>query len=374
MPTYRCISLDLRTGTRIAELNIAGLRYGSRLNAVGELSGTVALPAPTSAANRALAAQINDAVDECRRQIVVERDGVAVWCGIVWLSPYTDNPPQRDVRGGETWSYFRHRIITNDYSPTGVDQVTIAQQIVTTALSAQGADIGVTVEASTSGVLRDRVYNSYELKPVGEAVEQLAKVDNGFDFAVDAAWSSTGTLTKTFRTQYPRRGRPYSQSGLIFEVGRNVIEWTWPTDGTRVANKVIGVGRGSGSSAMLSSQSDVDQIKSLAAGGPGYPLLEQALSVTDVSIQSTLDALTFAKLKAVSTPVTLPEITVRADSDPQFGSYITGDSCTFIVPPNTSPRFPDGLSLIMRIVGWDVSVSDDGSEVVRLILGDDFDG
>lgn len=374
MATYRCISLDLRTGTRIAELNVAGLRYGSRLNAVGELSGTVALPSPTSTANRSLAAQINDAVDECRRQIVVERDGVVVWCGIVWLSPYTDNPPQREIRGGESWSYFRHRYIAYNYSPTNVDQMTIAQQIVTNALANQGADIGVTVEASTSGVLRDRVYNSFELKPVGEAVEQLAQVDNGFDFAVDAAWSSTGTLTKTFRTQYPRRGRPYSQSGHIFEVGRNVVDWTWPTDGTRVANKVIGVGRGEGDAMLISSQSDVGQIIATSSGGPGYPLLEQTLSRTDVSVQSTLNDLSRARLKAVTKPVTLPEITIRAETDPVFGSYITGDSCRFVVPPNTSPRFPDGLDQTMRIVGWDVSVSDDGAESVKLILGDEWNG
>ena len=368
--------MDLRTGARVAELAVNGLRYGSRLNTVGQLSGTVPLPALTSMANKVLAAQINDAVDECRRQIVVERDGVVVWSGIIWLSPYTDNPPQRQVRAADDWSYFGHRVIAKTLTYAGVDQLTIAKEIMDNALADQGADIGITVPTPTaSGVLRDRTFNSYEVKPVREAVEQLSQVDNGFDFAIDAAWdAATGALTKTFRLSYPRRGRSFQQTGHVFEVGRNVIDWTWPTDGTRVGNKVIAVGRGDGSSTMISTQSDVSQIQPLASGGPGYPLLETTISRTDVSVQSTLDALAVARLKSSATPVTLPEIKVRADIDPVFGSYITGDSCRFIVPPDISPRFPDGLDSFFRIVGWDVAVGDDGDEEVTLILGDEFSG
>ena len=376
MAVYRVISLDLRTGTRIAELAVNGLRYGSRLNSCGDLSGTVPLPALTSTANKVLAAQINDAVDEGRRQIVVERDGVVVWSGISWLAPYRDDHPCRELRAAEDWSYFGDRVIATTLTYTGADQLTIAKAIIDDALAAQGADIGITVPTPTaSGVTRDRVYNSFELKPVREAIEQLAACDDGFDFAIDAAWdAATGALTKTFRLSYPRRGVGYQSSGYVFEVGRNVIDWTWPTDGTRMGNKVWAVGRGDASSTMISSQSDVSQIQPLASGGPGYPLLETTISRTDVSVQATLDSLAIARLKSSATPVTLPEITVRADVDPMFGTYIVGDSCRFIVPPNTSPRFPDGLDSYFRIVGWDVAVGDDGDEQVKLILGSEFDG
>lgn len=375
MPVYRCFATDLRTGARIAELPLSGLRFGSRLNGCGDLSAVLPLPALTSTANATLAAVFNDAVDEGRRQIIVDRDGVVVWAGIVWVAPYTDSPPRREVRAADTWSYFRRRVIAATRNFTSWDQVSIAQQLVSYAIADQGGDIGVTVESSTSGVLRDRTYNSYELKPVAEAVEQLALVDGGFDFAIDPAYNpASGALVKTFRTSYPRRGRSFSQTGHVFEVGRNVVDWTWPTDGASMANRVWAVGRGDGASSMLAVSTDAYQIQSLASGGPGYPLLESTISRTDVSIQSTLDALALAKRKAVATPITLPEITVRADLDPVFGSYITGDSCRFIVPPNLSPRFPAGLDTFLRIVGWDVSVSDDGAESVQLILGAEFNG
>lgn len=375
MPTYRCIFQDLRTGTRIAELAVNGLRYGSRLNDCGDLSGFVPMPAVTSTANKVLAAQINDALDEGRREIIVERDGVPVWVGIVWIAPYTDDPPQREVRAAETWSYFRHRFITTNVTRTAADQCDIAQDLITDAINAQGGNIGVTVELSTSGVLVTQAYASYELKPVAEAVEALAKVDPGFDFAIDPSYNpSTGALVKTFRTQYPRRGRRSQQTGHVFEVGRNVISWSWPSDGTRMANKVWAVGRGEGSAMLLTSSADTSQITPISSGGPGYPLLEQTISATDVAVRSQLNALALARRKAVVTPVTLPEITVRADIDPVFGSYITGDSCRFIIPPDTTPRFPNGLDTFFRIVGWDVSVSDDGAESVTLTLGNEFDG
>lgn len=375
MPAYRCIATDLRTGTRIAELPLTNLRFGSLLNSCGDLSATLPLPALTSTATSALAGVFNDAVDEGRRQLIVDRDGVVVWCGIVWMAPYDDNPPTRTIRAAETWSYFRRRLIASTRTFTAVDQMSIAQQLISTAIADQGGDIGVTVESSTSGVTLTQVYNSFELKPVAEAVEQLSQAENGFDFAVDAAWNtSTGALTKTFRTSYPRRGRSFSQTGLVFEVGRNVIDWTWPTDGASMANKVYALGRSDGAASMLATAADTYQILALSSGGPGYPLLETTMSRTDVSVQTMLNSLAQSKLQAVSTPVTLPEITVRADVDPVFGSYITGDSCRFIVPPDTSPRFPDGLDRFVRIVGWDVSVSDDGAESVKLILGDEFSG
>ena len=375
MPDYRVIASELRTGTRIAELAVNNLRYGSRLNDCGELTGYVPMPPLTTATNKALAAQINDSLSEGRRQITVERDGVVVWNGIVWLAPYIDNPPRRDVRAADTWSYWRNRVIYKNVVKTNVDQCTIAQDLITSSIADQGGDIGVTVESSTSGVLRDRTYNSFELKPVAEAVEQLAAVDNGFDFAIDCAYSSTtGALTKTFRTSYPRRGRSFQQTGHVFEVGRNVTDWTWPTDGTQIANKVWVIGRGEGAAMLLASEADTSQITATSSGGPGYPLLEQTLSRTDISVKSTLTALAIARLKAYSTPVVLPQVTVRADLDPVFGSYITGDSCRFIVPPDTSPRFPNGLDSYYRIVGWDVEVSDDGAEYVTVILGAEFNG
>ena len=234
--------------------------------------------------------------------------------------------------------------------------------------------MGFGVDTATSGVLRDRTYMAYDNKELGEAVEQLAAVINGFDFAVDVNWDGAGQLVKQIRLQYPRRGRPFSQTGLTFELGRNVSEFSWPSDGTRYANLVRVVGDGDGPLALRATRIAPGEFQGPAVGGLGYPVVEATVSRSDINRQSTLNTVAEAALAARARPVVVPEITVRADSDPVFGSYVTGDSCRVLIQPGVSPRFPDGLDVVMRIIGWQVQVSDEGSEEVRLELGVAADG
>ncbi|CAB5217923.1 hypothetical protein UFOVP209_31 [uncultured Caudovirales phage] len=364
MATYRCIALDLCTGARIAELPLAGLSYSAKLNAVGEASAQLRLPVD----NPTIAAVYNDAVDESRRQLVIERDGIIVWCGIIWLSPYDDTDQTRTIKASEDWSYFRRRVINTTKTFTSTDQIAIARDLINTAQAVSGGNINITVGTETCGVTRDRVFNKFELKPVGEAVEQLAAIENGFDFAIDANWDpTTGALVKTFRPSYPRRGRNYSNTGHVFQLGRNMTSFSWPSDGTRTANRVWLTGNGEGDAMLITSATDTYQVQTLASGGPGYPLLETVVSNKDVAIQATLDAQARTRLQSVSTPVVLPEISVRANLDPVFGSYITGDACRILIPAG-NPRFPNGLDTYRRIIGWNVSVGDDGLETVKLTL------
>ena len=371
MAVYRCLSLDLRTGTRIAEVPLTSLSFGAKLNDVGEASGTLTLPSLADTDSKNLAAVLNDAVDECRRQLVIERDGVVVWCGIIWLSPYKDEPPSRDVRAAEDWSYFRRRLITATATWTNADQLAIARSLINTAQAATGGSINVVVGSETSGVLVDATYDGSELKPVAEAIENLATAAKGFEFAIDAAWDSVGNLVKTLRLSYPRRGRTFSQTGHVFEIGRNIIDFSWPSDGTNVANKVWATGNGEGKAMLISSAIDAQQIQPVSAGGAGYPLLETTIANKDVKYKAHLDSLAQARVQATSTPVVLPELTVRADLDPVFGSYILGDACRVMIPAGISPRFPSGLDVYRRIVAWDVSVDDEGTEAVKLTLGEE---
>jgi hypothetical protein len=117
---------------------------------------------------------------------------------------------------------------------------------------------------------------------------------------------------------------------------------------------------------------DSAQLQSILSGGPGYPALENTVSYQDVSVQATINLYAAGALQYTSTPVTLPELTVRADSDPVLGSYICGDACRVIIDPHVSPRFPDGLDYYYRIVGYSVSVDDVGQEDVKIVLGPEF--
>jgi hypothetical protein len=375
---YRCIAADLVTGQRITELPLNGLSYGARLNDVGQASARLPFPAPSTATNRAVAALLNDAVDEARRMLIIERDGVIVWCGIIWVAAYNDGDQSRDIRASDHGSYWRRRLVTYNQTFTASTATTIAQTVLTTAQAAPGGNLNVNVIREIDPAFTEPSVtlelDRYELRTVGEVIEDLAKADGGFEYDYSYTWNGGGTVSKTLTLSYPRRGRNFQRSGHVFEVGRNVTEFSWPSDGTRVANKVYATGNGEGDAMLISSAADTFQILPGSAGGPGYPLLEEVVSskrTRGTDGQAQLDALTAGRIKAVATPVVLPEITVRADLDPVFGSYITGDACRIIIPPNLSPRFPDGFDQYRRIVGWNVRVDDDGTEAVTLILGDE---
>jgi hypothetical protein len=365
MADYRVIAADLRSGLRIAELPINDLSFGSVLNGAGELSGSLPLPSN----DPVQAAALVDAVDPVRRQIIVERDGVVVWCGIVWVAAYDDTSQTVDVRAGETWSYYRKRIIGTRRKFVGVDQLDIVQTLLEDAHAVSGGDIGVTVGTETSGVDRDRTYETWEFKNLGEAVEQLAEVIDGFDFSIDAYWTDAGTLGKALRLWYPRKGRRFDETGHVFEVGRNIISWDWPLDGTRYANQVRNVGAGQDAGTLRVTRTASDQLLLPSAGGPGYPLIEDVISNTDVLVAATLTAQADLALNSVARPVVIPSVTVRADLDPIFGAWSLGDACRIVAEPGITPYFPNGLDDYRRIIGFDVAVSDDGEEEVQLVLG-----
>jgi hypothetical protein len=377
MATYRVISLDLRTKTRITELEVENLKYGHRLNSVGTIEGKVSLPARQDAESEAkwiaACSVINDALDPARRMLVVERDGVVVGDGIVWAVVYDDTDQSYTLGAVNSfWSIFRRRVMSARKTFNDVDQLTIAREIIDDAQAVLGGDLGIVHNTTLSGVLRDRTYESWELKNVAEAIEQLAGVINGFDFAIDCAWDpATDALIPTLTLSYPRRGRSFQNTGHVFEVGTNVIDFTWPSDGTGMATKVWGAGAGEGAQMLISSDVAGTQLQPVDDGGAGYPLLEEVLNNKDVSRQSTLNSQVSALLASRLNPVALPTFNVYGDMDPVLGSYITGDAARFRIPAGICPRFPNGLDTFRRIYGYDVTVSSNGEERVGIIPGEE---
>jgi hypothetical protein len=364
MPLYRVISLDTLTGARVAEIPLANLKYGASYKSgivTGYVTGDLTLPELVTTADRTTANILNDAVDKYRRHLFVERDGVVMegGDGIVWSNPYDPEKMARSITAGSTETYLSRRFITTPQDFTGVDQLTIARTLINSALAEVNGNPGITVGAETSGVLRDRSYKRYDVKNLGQALEELCSVENGFDLSIDCSWnSSTGAPIKRLRLSYPRRGRNFTQSKHVFELGRNAT-MNWPAE-REMANRVHGIGDGMGDSMLISTVVDPSSFAS------NYPLLETTFSAKTVREQATLDIQTRAYLASVSRPLVLPKLIVRADLDPILGSYIVGDACKVRSQPGFDPMFPDGLEVYRRISDIDVTVDGEGGEVVEI--------
>lgn len=356
--SYRYIAADLRTGQKIAELPLTGVKYQKVLNGAGTLSCAMTLPN----SNPTLAQILVDATTPTRRALYIDRDGVIMWAGIIWTRRYDTATSVCDLQGAELWSLFKRRRISDLETFTAIDQCTIAENLITYTQAKTGGSIGVVNAGVTSGVTRTRTYLAADLKPVAEAIEQLAAVSNGFEFAIDTDYQS-GVITNTFRCSYPRRGRAAGTNGHVFEVGRNVAAFQWNEDGTSAANTVYAVGADSGTGAIRSTGTGTTAVTA------GYPLLEDNVSYTDVTVQATLDAHATAEVTASEYPIELPQMVVRADMNPVLGEYIVGDEVRIRIQPNEDPRFPMGLDRYNRIVAYSVDVPDTGEgENVTLTL------
>jgi hypothetical protein len=139
----------------------------------------------------------------------------------------------------------------------GTSGLTISDMVLTeqsdgSVTIAPGADIGVAGGSELSGVLRDRTYQAYEVKQIGEAVEQLAAVDGGFDFAIDV----TPSFGKVLTLSYPRRGRIAGTTGIVFESGKNLLGYTEDVDAGRQATIYTAIGAGDGADMLSGGGGD----------------------------------------------------------------------------------------------------------------------
>lgn len=369
MAQYRYLAYDLRTNALLEELPLTGVSFGGVLNGAGSFSAALQLNQQMQTAPGVLAskASLLAAATRTGRTIVyVERDGVLIPDSgyILWTRQYNSRAQTMQLGGLSLFSYFDHRRNNVDQTFTAADQLTIARTLITVAQAQPGGSIGVTIGSETCGVLRDRTYRGYEHKKIGEAVRQLAAVDNGFDFAIDVAYVA-GVPTKTFRLSYPARGRGVTSSGHVFEVGRNIIDYTFPEDSASQATRMYGEGAGDGAFMLVSTATRTDVIDA------GWPLLEDAIALKDVSVQATLDAHTRAHALARGNAVAIPQVVVTGGGDPPIGGWIVGDWAKFVFgtdPSRPDPMFPTRTEIVARIVGYTCKPGDLGEEQVTLTL------
>lgn len=314
---YRFLFADLKTNAILGELPLVSASWTEVLNRPGSFHGSMPLDHgdPTiTAANFAPA----------KTRIYVERDGVIVWGGILWTL-------DMDVAGNTLsfgcegfLSYFRRRSfegsLVASIAPVfaSQDQLDLARGLIDYAQDTgvfPGGDIGIlTTATNTSGVTRDRTWTLTET--VGDALERLAAVDNGFDFRFVPAWNTgTGEVDIELVTYYPATGR---STAFVFDMGANVELLNRSLDGTAIANKVFVTGATAGPLPKTWAQEDPVTLVE-------YPRLVAEESAPGVLSSDTLLEHANLLLLRRAQPVETMTVAVYPDTVPTFGSYIVGD-------------------------------------------------
>lgn len=357
MTSYRYLFADVLTNSIIAELPITGVTFTQQLNSSGTLQGAILLSGLPATANA------ENATVPGKTALYVDRDGVLVWGGLIWSRQYDSASQGLSLSAREFESYFERRRINATQVFSNVDQLLIARTLINDAQAQTNGNIGVQVGSETSGVNVSRTFYSYELKTVYAALLDLSRSDNGFDFNIEVAYDGAGLPSKTLKLNYPKSGTRYSStnpSAPVFELpAGNIVEYSYPEDGSNLANKMYAVGTGSNEGKSIATATNSDKLTE------GWPLLEDSVNYSDITDATLLSNLAVGQVAAVAYPPVTMRVVAPPYVDPVFGSYKLGDDVRVRI---LDARFPNQLDAVYRIVGLSVTPGENGPERVTLTL------
>ncbi len=355
---YRVWTTDLLTGRALCHtlpIALDSFTYGA-VNAAGPATGVVSLD---------IAEDPQLTLAERRTALWVEHRGQVLWGGIVW-----DVEPDiaaRELRiAAHTWSSYFANILIRDTLiyrnlTGGVDQLDVFRALVAYAQAKTHANIGVTVDSTTSGVLITQLFGpgagdaARPDKPVLEAMRELAEADPGFEWTDDVTDDGASTNPgKRIRLGYPRITSGGSATGLAFTHPGEIDTYTWTKAGTASPNRLYAIGAGDGPFQLTESADNADELTL------GYPLLEASTGGDhkEVVRRVQLAARARADLAALTGGRLAPVFTVTGPDGPQPGDYGAGDtircrltSAYHRARPDGSPGF-DGY---FRVTGVNVT-------------------
>lgn len=336
---YTFLVEDVITG-EIGELPLNDVVYEDYIRRPGKL--TASLPLSDADENVEL-------LDVGRRAFYVLRNQIIDWGGLLMNAtvPMSGDAVKLTCIGWLGW--FDDRGIWTDRQFAATDQFTIFKTLVddaqdaaanigydsagnpTGVLAGAGADMGINVTwAALSGVLRDRLqdYRYFAGKNLGDALRQLAALDDGFDFGMRYAINAGGgKIDKSILLSYPQQGTDYSdQIGFEYVRGEqsNVLDRGISRDATAMAWRLRGWGAGSDVARLQSTQ--------ITAALRGvYPFFDGQYSGSSVIVQGTLDQNTAAALATTDHVIEMPSVQVNPLLDPKWDTYGLGDIFNFSI-------------------------------------------
>ena len=361
--SYRYLFADVLTGSIIGELSMTGVSFDQKLNTAGTLNAHILLSGlDTTKLN------VANSTIPMRCAVYVDRNGTIIWGGVIWARSYNSKSQVLTITAREWLSYFEKRKITSTIAYSATDQLLIAQGLINTAQSVAYGNVGCLINqdplsTSTSGVTLTQTYYSYELKTVFSEIQNLSNQSGGFDFAIDCYYNGSSGVNKSFNTYYPRRGIAYSSSKAsipVFELpAGNIVEYTYPEDGSLTANTVYVQGAGSNEGKLIATASDTTKFSA------GWPLIEDAVTYNNITDTGVLANLATGKLNAISYPPTTMTVVAPPYQDPMFGTYRVGDDVRVRI---TDQRFPTGSDATYRIIALAVTAGENQPEQVKLTL------
>lgn len=265
---------------------------------------------------------------------------------------------------------LERRLLTSTLTLNGVDQDNMADTLITTASTARSSS-GVTLapgayiplqcvninpdgstRSTASGQLRNRTW--YPQTNIGEAFADLARVINGFDYAVDAQLDA-------LYIYYPYQGVVRSDVELVY--GSSVAALTRSVNSADYANywRVLGNASSTDPNVQLYSEAwnaDANNVTAMPVG-----LWMGDDNAADVTVQATLADKANGDLALAGQLTPTYSVTMRPGW--YYWQYPNlGDTVPLVVKAGRL-----NVNTAVRVLGIGYDIGDDGDEDVTLTVG-----
>lgn len=348
---------DMATGEIIAEIPLYGVSIVEKFGG-GEFRGTFQYD---------MTGRDNEVLDAAtipgRCYVVAERNAIPIFAGYIQTRTYQSQAKSAQLFSRGFAAYPERRLLREDVSYTAQDQITIFRDLWVKMQSDPYTFHVDLFSPFTSGVNQDLAVLASEFKTYSQLYEQIADGDTGFDWRIDVARAG-GIYMFMLRAGYPVLGST-DPKRITFEYPGNILNYWKNESMSDAGTHIFTIGAGEGTSMLTSTVTHTDLL------GGGFPRFDIEISRKDVTDQGILDALGRQEAIKHKAPIPTYTVQVKADRDPEFGTYTLGDACQLVIK---DPKHPNTFQKDTRLLGWDYRPpSSDGTEEARLMFEGDED-
>lgn len=357
MARYSYLFQEILTGQILGEMSVNGVTFDRALNRAGNMQGSVNLDNDLTPNDDILAM-----TEKGKNAIYVYRDDLIVWGGIIWTRTYQSQAKSLQFTA-QTFESFPYR---RNYRPGSARKYNEAQCSIIVKLwdilqQHSSATIGVEfdVPLPADDVVRQVNIYPWTFRSFGDIIQGITDFDTGPDYYVDV-FEDQGLPRKRLTLGYPRLGATISKTNLVIDYPGNVLNYYWTENASETATRYYATGDGDNAAMKVGVATDTARL------GNNYLLTENINSYQGVTSQATISAHAAKDLKNGNISKVKHQFSLKADEEPEFGSYALGDDARVRIQDS---RFPSGIDISVRVVGWSVTPSSsDSTEEVALIL------
>lgn len=296
---------------------------------------------------------------------------------IVWEAPSSGDAAGREVvniRGAQIASYMWHRCIWDDLAYAQEDQIDMAHSLVADMQVDAGGDIGIQISGAMSGVLRDKEYPASSSVIYGQALSELASMDDGFEWVV-RSYVDGGVRVHEFVTGYPDLSTTLGvNQELYLSKPGNLISYNMGNSALVTANRYRARGDTVNDDLTQKSEPSLGNIiTDTALTGAGFLYLDAVVDKQGITAVTELDAYARWWKDTRSGVISVPELVVEFDGTFPLHTGLLGQYLNVTI---VSTRYPlnalgqPTFTARWRLIGISVTPNGrgQGRDVARLTL------